>query len=100
MKRRLPNPWIAIPALVGGVLAATIAYLVTDVSCRVQLADGTIQRCPVWSWSIGVVVFVGTVLGLMITLALVFRSIAESRTAAAADEDPPGPGCEVPDDQS
>ena len=52
---RTPNPWIAIPSLVAGLISGWVGYVVTDVSCRVQLDDGTIESCPEWAISISII---------------------------------------------
>jgi hypothetical protein len=94
--RRRPNPWIMVPSIVAGVLAGVIGWLVTDVSCRAEV-DGVIQHCPGWSAAIATVSFLGVTIGMMVVLVLVYRSLAEYREASAKGQEPPGPGCEVPD---
>ena len=67
--RRRPNPWIAIPALVTGVLAGALGWVVTEVSCE--------PSCPGWATLVSVVSFLVVTIGVVLILALVYRSIAE-----------------------
>lgn len=92
-RRRTPNPWIAVPSVLAGLLAATVGGLVTDVSCRVELEGGVVQRCPVWTVSVALVLFVGVTVGVAVVLVLVYRSIAEARDQdGAGDEEGTGGG--------
>lgn len=93
--RRLPNPWIAIPSVVAGALAAVIAGIVTDVSCRYATSDGTVVRCPGWTATVAVAAFLLVTIGMAVVLVLVYRSLAEHREAVSRGQEPPGPGCEV-----
>ena len=93
--RRRPNPWIVGPALVAGIAAGVLGWVVTDVSCRVEV-DGVIQHCRGWSSLVAIISGVGTAIGMLVVLVLVYRSIAEYREAQSRGIDPPGPGCEVP----
>lgn len=77
--RRTPNPWIAIPALLMGLLAGALGWVVTDVSCRQPDADGFISPCYGWAGLIGVVSFIAAAIGVAVLLALVYRSLAEWR---------------------
>lgn len=77
--RRVPNPWIAIPALAMGVLAGILGYTVTDVSCRQPDITGLTSSCVGWSVIIAVVSFIGVTIGVALVLVLVYRSIAEWR---------------------
>lgn len=76
---RYPNPWIAIPSLGGGVLAAWVGYVVTDVSCRVEVSPGVIDSCPGWAVGISIASFLIVTIGLAIVIVLVYRSLAEAR---------------------
>ncbi len=67
--RRRPNPWIAIPALVAGLLAGALGWVVTDVSCETS--------CAGWATLVSVVSFLVVTIGVVLILALVYRSIAE-----------------------
>ncbi|MDH4116408.1 MAG: hypothetical protein OEX04_11765 [Acidimicrobiia bacterium] len=96
MKRR-PNPWIAIPALAAGIIAGALAWAITGLSCQPGLNLGVGDGCPVMAASVGVGVFVATTVGMAIVLVLVFRSLAEYREARERGAQPPGPGCEVPE---
>jgi hypothetical protein len=77
--RRLPNPWIAIPALLLGALAGVLGWVVTDVSCRQPDADGVVTSCNGWAGLFAVVSFLVVTIGVTLMLALVFRSLAEWR---------------------
>ena len=79
---RLPNPWIAIPALVAGGIAGWVGYVVTDVSCRVDLGDGTIASCPGWAVGIAITSFLIATIGMAVVIDLIYRSLAESRDGA------------------
>ena len=96
MTRRvtLPNPWIAIPSIVLGLMAGWVTYLVMDVSCRVEI-DGVVETCTGLAGSLAVLMFVLGTVGMAVVLVLVYRSIAEHREATARGEEPPGPGCET-----
>lgn len=76
MKRR-PNPWIAVPALVTGALAATLGWVVTDVSCRTPDATGNVSSCLGWAALVAVLSFLVVTIGVILILALVYRSLAE-----------------------
>lgn len=78
MKRR-PNPWIVIPALVAGGLAAWLGGTVTAVSCRYRELDGTIVTCPGWTTAVSVLSFLIVGFGVAVVLVLVYRSVAEWR---------------------
>jgi hypothetical protein len=76
MKRR-PNPWIVIPSLALGVLAAILGWVVTDVSCRQEDVSGAVSSCGGWSALIAVVSFLVVTVGVAVLLVLVFRSLSE-----------------------
>lgn len=75
--RRKPNPWIAIPSLALGILAAVLGYVVTDVSCRQPDITGLTSTCVGWAIVIGAVSFVAVTIGVGLVLVLVYRSLAE-----------------------
>lgn len=75
----MPNPWIAIPALLLGALAGVLGWVVTDVSCRQPDADGVVTSCNGWAGFFAVVSFLVVTIGVTLMLALVFRSLAEWR---------------------
>lgn len=79
MRRRLPNPWIAIPSLLLGGLAAALGWVVTDVSCRQPDAAGSVTSCNGWAALIASVAFLAVTVGTALMLVLVFRSLAEWR---------------------
>ncbi|MEX0756468.1 MAG: hypothetical protein WD532_01940 [Acidimicrobiia bacterium] len=93
-KIRLPNPWIAIPSVVLGLLGGWVTYLVMELSCRVE-SDEAVQTCTGLALSLATVVFVLATIGMAVVLVLVYRSIAEYRDAQAKGEEPAGPGCET-----
>lgn len=75
--RRRPNPWIVIPALALGLLAAGLGWVVTDVSCRTPDASGVLGSCPGWSVFFAVLSFLVVTAGVALLLVLVYRSLAE-----------------------
>lgn len=75
--RRRPNPWIVIPSLALGLLAAVLGWLVTDVSCRQSDTVGVAGPCPGWSVLFSVVSFLVVTVGVAVLLVLVYRSLAE-----------------------
>lgn len=75
--RRRPNPWIVVPSLALGLLAAVLGWLVTDVSCRQSSAIGVAEPCPGWSVVFSVISFLVVTVGVAVLLVLVFRSLAE-----------------------
>ena len=77
--RRRPNPWIAVPALVLGGLAAALGWIVTDVSCRVPDGSGGYTTCTGWAVLVAVVSFLVVTIGAALILVLVYRSLAEWR---------------------
>jgi hypothetical protein len=79
--RRVPNPWIAVPSLTIGLLAAVLGWVVTDLSCR-SGGDGS---CPGWSVLFAVGSFVAATLGVGLVLVLVYRSLAEWRQRSESD---------------
>lgn len=77
--RRLPNPWIAIPSLALGLLAAALGWVVTDVSCRQPDVTGVVSPCNGWAAFFAVVSFLAVTIGVALLLVLVYRSLAEWR---------------------
>ena len=75
---RRPNPWIVIPSLIAGLIAGWVGYVVTDVSCRVELPDGTIDTCPEWAIPVSIVAFLTVMIGMAVVIVLVYRSLAEA----------------------
>ncbi len=76
--RRRPNPWIAVPAVALGALAAALGWLVTDVSCR-QPGETGLGACVGWSALIAISAFAIVTVGVTLILVLVYRSLAEWR---------------------
>jgi hypothetical protein len=79
VKRRFPNPWIAIPSLLLGALAGVLGWVVTDVSCRQPDPDGVVGTCYGWATFFAVFSFLAVTIGVALLLVLVFRSLAEWR---------------------
>ncbi|MGH8913582.1 MAG: hypothetical protein ACRDZM_03605 [Acidimicrobiia bacterium] len=77
--RRRPNPWIAIPSLGLGALAATLGWIVTDVSCRVPEVSGGHTSCLGWATVVAIAAFLAVTIGAAVILVLVYRSLAEWR---------------------
>ena len=75
--RRRPNPWIAIPALLAGILAGALGWVVTDVSCNAPDATGDLSSCLGWAALVAIVSFLVVTIGMTLILSLVYRSIAE-----------------------
>lgn len=94
--RRRPNPWIALPSLVMGGLIGWVTFLVIDVTCRAESESG-VESCTPLATGLGVLGAVLGTAGMAVVLVLVYRSIAEFRTARDRGEEPPGPGCEAGD---
>lgn len=80
--RRRPNPWIAIPSAVLGLLAGSLAWVVTSVSC--ELSDPT-GGCVLWSTVMAVTALLLVTGGTAVILVLVYRSLAEWREAGERD---------------
>ncbi len=85
------NPWVAIPSILAGALAATAGWVVTEVSCRIDETSG----CPGWAAAVATVAFVAATIGMAVVTVLVLRSLGEHRSAVERGEETPGPGCEV-----
>jgi len=75
--RRRPNPWIAIPSVLLGLLAGALGYAVTDVSCRQPDITGITSSCVGWSVLVAIASFLIVTIGVGLVLVLVFRSLAE-----------------------
>lgn len=93
--RRFPNPWVAVPSLLVGLLAGFLGWFATDLSCTTSDPIDAITPCPGWSALIAVASFLAVTIGMVLVLVLVYRSLAEWREAQARGQEPPGPGCEV-----
>ena len=72
---RRPNPWIAVPALALGALAAALGWMVSDVSCS-QTEGGS---CVGWGIAVATIAFIGVTVGVALVLVLVYKSLAEWR---------------------
>ncbi len=81
-KRRLPNPWIAIPSLLVGLLAGFLGWAATDLSCTTSDPQGAVTPCPGWSWFVAIGAFLIVTVGMVLVLVLVYRSLAEWREKA------------------
>ncbi len=90
MKRRLPNPWVLFPVVVGGLIGGVIGWSVTTVSCR----PGS---CATAAMAVGVGAALATAAGVLVVTVLVLRSLNEWQQATRRGDQPPGPGCEVPE---
>lgn len=85
--RRRPNPWIVVPALVSGLLAAWLGGSITAISCRYPQPDGTVAgSCPGWTTSVAVLSFLIVGFGVAVVLVLVYRSLAEWRELKEAEQ--------------
>ncbi len=74
MRRRWPNPWIALPALAFGALGGVLGWVVTDAACR----QGG-ESCAGWATVVAVISFTGVVVGVALVMVLVYKSLAEWR---------------------
>ena len=92
--RRRPNPWIVVPAVVTGLIAGAVAWVVTSVSCSDDIAQG-VGACPGLATGVSIVTFLAATIGMAVVVVLVFRSLAEYDEARSRGQEPPGPGCEV-----
>jgi hypothetical protein len=88
--RRLPNPWVAVPALLAGLAGGIVGYIVTDASC----APG---NCVAVASVTAVVVGMGIAVGVGVVAVLALRSIDEHRVhrdrmilTITEDDQPPG----------
>jgi hypothetical protein len=79
MNRRYPNPWIAVPSLLLGLLAGALGWVVTDVSCRQPDPQGVVSPCNGWAAFFAIVSFLAVTIGVALLLVLVFSSLAEWR---------------------
>ncbi len=99
--RRRPNPWIAIPSLVAGIISGALGWIVTSVSCTADVSAGVPgDPCPGWATTFAVTGFIAGTIGMAIVVVLAFRSLAEHNEARSRGQEPPSPGCEVPDSRS
>lgn len=89
--RRYPNPWFAIPTLIGTLIGAGLGWSVTSATCGPEPCLGWATLAAVMS---GIIAMVGV--GTVIVLAM--RSAEEFRSATAEGRPESGPGCEVPED--
>lgn len=83
--RRRPNPWIGLPALIAGAVAAWLGGTVTSVSCRYRDVDGTLVTCPGWTATVAVLSFLVVTVGVAVVLVLVYRSLGEWKEQQEAD---------------
>lgn len=88
MRRRYPNPWIVVPSLLLGLLAAALGWVVTDVSCRQPDPSGVVSACYGWAAFFAVLSFLAVTIGVALLLVLVYRSLAEWRERQ--ERTPPG----------
>ena len=86
---RIPNPWIALPALVAAVGGAVVGFFVTDASC----APDSCAPLAIGVATISAVLAAG---GVGVVLVLAAKSLVEWRDHAERDivtetSEPPGP---------
>lgn len=77
--RRTPNPWIAIPSIVLGLLAGLLGWVVTEVSCQQPDTAGQVSSCRGWALMVAAIAFIAVTVGATLVLVLVYRSLAEWR---------------------
>jgi len=72
VRRRLPNPWIAVPVLTAGVAGAVVGYLIGDASC----APGS---CPLAASISALLVGLVIAGGVAVVAVLALKSFDEHR---------------------
>ncbi len=77
----------------GGIIGGLIGWIVTTVGCRPGTCAGLAGGVALLSGMV-------TAGGVLVVAVLVIRSLAEWREAATAGEEPPDPGCELPQGNS
>lgn len=87
--RRIPNLWVAVPVLLGGLIGGVTGWSVMTVSCR---PDGCLALTVLVTLGASLLAMVG----VLIVAVLAIRSLAEWQEATHKGEEPPGPGCEAP----
>ena len=80
--KRMPNPWISIPSMALGLLAGTLGWVVTSVSCQQPNATGQVSTCNGWAVAVAATSFLVVTIGVALVLVLVYRSIAEWRDSS------------------
>ena len=75
--RRSPNPWIAIPSIVLGLIGGALGWVVTVVSCDRIDGAGQASPCNGWAFAVAAIAFVAVTVGVGLVLVLVYRSLAE-----------------------
>lgn len=89
--RRLPNPWIAVPALAAAIAGGIVGFFVTTASC---VPGG----CVLAASLVGAVAGIAVGVGVGVIAVLAFRSLDEFRshrdreilTALEPDQETPG----------
>lgn len=85
-----PNPWFFLPVLASALLGGALGWMMAGVSCG--------GACWV-SQSITAVLVGGSIAaGVGVVAVLGIRSMDEYRRSQELGQEPPGPGCEVPED--
>ncbi len=85
-----PNPWFFVPVAVSLALGFGLGWMMAGVSCG--------GSCPVSQWVTALIVGIGIAGGVGVVAVLGIRSMDEYRVAQDRGQEPPGPGCEVPED--
>lgn len=70
--RRLPNPWVGVPALVAGIAGGIVAFIVTEASCAPR-------GCAAVASISAFVVGLGIAAGVGVVAVLALKSIDEHR---------------------
>jgi hypothetical protein len=65
--------------LILGLLAGTLGWAVTVISCGQPDGAGQVSSCNGWAFAVAVIAFVAVTVGVGLVLVLVYRSLAEWR---------------------
>lgn len=85
--------WTVGAAALGGLIGGLLGWSVTIVGCR---PDG----CYLSAAVVALLSAAVAAIGVGLVMILVIRSFAEWQAAQAAAQEPPGVGCELPDDSA
>ncbi len=84
------RPLIAITAFAGAAAGALIGASIVETICLPS-------TCPAYEFAGALVLGLASIIGVGLVAALVARSFDEYNESVIKGEEPPGPGCEVPE---